>query len=248
MTCDPIRQRLLASERPDKPASAEANHLAGCSSCRAWLRRVVQLEEMLPKIPIADPGPPEELLALFRTAGVKPVVPPPAQRLPSFRPKREGARQKLALALSLAATLSLFAITWWAVPHSKIAPSKATKNRVESKPRTPRERLNALVDQARDCLDQAKAHPEDAAGVAKQAARFRRLVEWDLQAEAKSTTPGERQIVLPGIANLLAHSRNEASELAAKWQGKHPDSARSMREMADAAEQAENRLRLLMAA
>jgi hypothetical protein len=244
--CDDIRQRLLRSDHPDKPAAAEAAHLAGCDSCRAWLRRVAQLEEMLPHIPAPPSQPPAELLALFRAAADKPVVAPAAQRLPSFRAKREWARQKLALALALAATLSLFALTWWAVQHvGKPGPKPGLGVRRHNP--APRERLHQGIDEVRECLARAKAQPENAKEVAKQAARFRELLERDVVNVAKNITIGERQIDLPGIANLLARAQKEADGLARAWQTKHPESARSMHQMASAAEQAEKELRKLIA-
>jgi hypothetical protein len=247
MTCDTIRQRLLASESPDKPAHAEANHLAGCCACRAWLRRLAHLEEMLPLLPVPSSAPPPELLALFRATAPRPLVAAP-QRLPSFRPKREGARQKLALALALAATLTLFAIAWWALPHSQTPPQKSYSQRIAEKQeaKTPRERLIGMADLAKELLDEAKADPDNAAHVAKQARWFRRLMEQDLADQAKNISVGERVAVVGGVANRLAKARDEASRLASTWKARHPDAARSLREMADAAAQAESRLRALL--
>ncbi len=257
MSCISVRQRLLASERPDRPAVAEAHHLASCADCRVWLRGLVRLEQRLSLVPVPPSVPPPALLAMLRSAPEDALVKPPAI-LSAVRPRKEGGRQKLALAFSLAAALVVFAFSWWAWPH--IQEDKPTanvqgerkKHEEEAQKRlasahTPAQRVAALVDFAVDCFKLARLSPDDAASVERQAFHFRGVVKHDLLPHVQQVSPGERAGTLKEAADRFARIMAKATRLAVDWEQAHPVAAKAMRQIADDAREAERHLREMAA-
>lgn len=55
MTCDIIRNRLLALEDPAKPAEGIAVHLTTCSACRSWYRILVHVETIAGHLDVPEP-------------------------------------------------------------------------------------------------------------------------------------------------------------------------------------------------
>lgn len=47
---------LLDGEEPDRPASAVAEHLAGCPDCSAWLDRAIAANERVRTLPVVEPA------------------------------------------------------------------------------------------------------------------------------------------------------------------------------------------------
>src|SRR5262245_11527045 len=127
MNCDITRRRLLAAERPDAPDAAVRQHLAGCPSCRGLQRRVVEVEQSLPLLPVPPPSGPAATLQLVLRAPFEPSLPVPIQapRPPSPWGPRTVGRQKVAVAFALAAALAVFAVGWWAWPHQQASSSSA---------------------------------------------------------------------------------------------------------------------------
>ncbi len=253
MSCIRVRQRLLASERPDHPAAVESRHLASCADCRVWLRRLVRLEQRLSLVPIPPSVPPPALLAMLRSAPDDALVKPPAL-LSAVRPRQEGGRQKLALAIALAASLLVFAIGWWAWPHGRednltngsAFPRKSHEELVTkwlAPAHTPAQRVNALVALADDCFKQARVNPNDPTSVQRQAFHFRGVVKHDLPPNAHEVSPGERTITLKDAANRLGQIRDSATSLADHWEHAYPVAAKAMRQIAADASDAERQLR-----
>jgi hypothetical protein len=252
MSCNSVRQRLLASERPDQPAAEEARHLLGCQGCRAWLRRLARLEQLLPLAPVPPTaGPPAALLEMLQASPARPLVRAPANLTPSALPRREGGRQKLALALALAASLTLFALAWWAWPHVQPPtgiPREPYRRLVAARlapARTDKDRVNVLANLADDFLAEAQKRPAEPAEVERLAVQFGWLVEEDLPRQAKQVSLTARHAALMPIAARLGRVQKEANTLAARWQKNHAASAASLLRIAKAAGEAESRLKRL---
>jgi hypothetical protein len=253
MTCAVVRQRLLASERPDQPSPVDSHHLAGCPACHDWLRRLVQLERQLPQLNVPTSLPPAALLGqILRDPNRVPLICP---RLPSRdqRRVREGGRQKLALAFSLAATLALFTLAWWIwPPQPNNSQQGSTRPRpwqpvVEGGPmRSPRERVDALATFAEDYLVKARAHANEPKRLAVLAREFDRLVQDDLFQYAREVPAAQRNEVLSPIADRLGKVEKDASSLAAQWADRHAASVEPIRRIAESAREADRRLRLLV--
>ncbi len=253
MSCISVRQRLLASERPDHPATAESRHLGSCADCRAWLRRLVHLEQRLSLVPVPPSVPPPALLAMLRSAPDDALVKPPAL-LSAVRPRQEGGRLKLALAIALAASLLVFAIGWWAWPHmqednpsvSPAFPRESYEEQVKkwlASAHTPAQRVNALVALADDCFKRARMNPDDPTSVQRQASHFHGVVKHDLPPHAHDVSPGERAVTLKDAANRLGQIKENATHLAAGWEREYPVAAKAMRQIAADARDAEWQLR-----
>jgi hypothetical protein len=258
MTCAAVRERLLASERPDHPGPEESAHLAGCPACHAWLRRLVRLERQLPLVSVPACPPPPVLLAriLSDSPARKPRPPLVRAPLPFNDPRRvrEGGRQKLALAFSLAATLALFTLAWWAWSPPPMA---AHDNRRSTDPYvvkrdqhlrqapTPRDRVHALANLADEFFAEAREHEDDPKRVAQLAGYLGRLVEEELVQLAVEVPVAERHAVLTEVAGRFHIVDSEASRLAGAWAGRHAASVEPLRQMATSAREAASRLRRL---
>lgn len=258
MNCETVRQRLLASERPDQPDRDESRHLAHCRACHIWLKRLVRLERELTRLPVPDCPVPVALLERIGTETPgKPLVRPPLLPASDRRRVREGGRQKLALAISLAATLALFTLAWWAWPPRDpavqplpgVAPTYSQlRDKRLREANTPGERVLALARLADDFLLQIRDlgnHPEQAASLAED---FHRLVQTDLFEQAQAVPVHQRPVLLLPLAARLRQANSEASRLAADWSRQFPRSVASVQRMADAAAEADRRLRLLVGA
>lgn len=254
MSCTVVRQRLLGSERPDKPGPEESRHLAGCSACHAWLRRLVRLERQISELGVPDcPLPATLLERIAEPVPAPPLVRTPLQPSADLRSVREVGRQKLALAFALAMTLALFALAWWAWPPRSETPappvvSSPWRKRIDEVRRSTQaasQRVTALANLADEFLDDARGLGEDPAQLEILAREFQELVQSDLFREAQSLPKWERASLLPAIAVQMQRAESKASTLAVAWNAKHAESARSMRQMAESAKESERRLGLL---
>lgn len=259
MTCAIVRQRLLASERPDRPAEEDSYHLAACPACHSWLQHLTRIERQLPQLKVPSSMPPQALFRRILTEPVGGSAPPlvvrPAMPYRDQRRIREGGRQKLALASSLAATLALFTFAWWAwppPPSSPVVPRAVARVYPKDldkrlKPaRTPAERIDVFAAWARDQLDKVRERGDDPEAIAQLAGEFDRIVLTDLMLEALKLSPGERDRVLTPVADLFARTESDASRLAASWTTRHTDSATHVRRIAVSAKEADTRLRRLV--
>jgi hypothetical protein len=158
VNCESVQRCLLNLERPDKPPDPAREHLAECFACRAWLRRLLLVEEEAIGLPVPPPTGKVRFLHELRTAR-KPRRPlvrlAPGTVVPSESPRERG-RKKLAVALALAAALLLIAVGVWSMrgPQPTAQPVKSLlTQRLEKEPRwagaqTSREKLAVLTDLA----------------------------------------------------------------------------------------------------
>ena len=243
MNCSTLRHNRLAADHPS-PLPLEASHLAECPACSAWHGRLVLLEQRLPSIPVPACPVPPDLLAQIRT---------PAVRLAgrAHHPRNvQGGRQKLALAFSLAASLAVFAVGWWAWPHFPPARPVAvvadgyrkTVNDKIAGLTTPAARAGALAELADKWFAEASRKSDDPAGLAALAVDFERLVREDLMDHVGQVSPGERRDLASKLRLRLGHVESEASSLAVEWQSRNAKSVASLRRIAASAREADRRL------
>ena len=249
MNCSTFRRSLLATDQPSAPAPSEGSHLVACPSCSAWHRRLVRLEARLATLPVPACPVPPSLLAQIRTPALRIAV---GTRPSGHRRDLQGGRQKLALAFSLAASLAVFALGWWAWPHlettrpvaSAADTYEALKRQKLEHATTPVERSEALVGLADDFLAEARRKPNDPARLAILAGYFDRLVHEDLMPQLRQVSPGERRLLASSLSRRLVSVESEASRLAVDWQSRHSQSAVSLHRIAASAREADRRLRL----
>jgi hypothetical protein len=176
------------------------------------------------------------------------VVPPP---LPLVRPtalpetwsrrRSEWGRQKVALAFSLAATLALFTVGWWAWPHGSDAtvrhrePDKWAQQRDSVLRQVPLERVGKLVELASDVLEEASLLGDKPKQVEDLAKVFEQLVSQDLLNSANELTAVDRRTGLPKVVQRLTAIESTASRLANDWEQKGAASAGSLSRMAKSA-------------
>jgi hypothetical protein len=256
MNCTVVRRRLLSLERPAQPPPDLRPHLAGCPECRAWQRRLLQVEEAVARLPV----PHSEARSAFvlRFLGGNEVVRlhPPSPSLPV-----EEWRLKVAVAFALAAGLAVFALGWWAwhnqTPEVFVPDKIAVRPEGPQKPdrmgqlrqklegaRTPRERVMRLADLAEEVQKEARDHQADAEGLAEVAGFYAQVVREHLLANARAVPAAERDKLVP-VAERLRHLESEASRLATGLTVESPARAASFESIALAARESEHTLRML---
>lgn len=249
MNCSTLRRNLLAADHPSQPAPPEEGHLATCPACSTWHGRLVRLELRLSALPVPACPVPMDLLAQIRTPSVR----FPGGIRPAGHPRDlQGGRQKLALAFSLAASLAIFAVGWWAWPRLQpdrpIAAVADTYQKQRdakiARASTPAERAGALADLADDWLAEARLMPHDPARLAVLAGHFDRLVHEDLMHYVRQVSPGERRTLATNLVRRLGGVESEASRLAVEWRYRHTNSVASLQRIAASAREADRRLRL----
>ena len=110
MNCTVIQRRLLSAEQPEQPPGDIKSHLAQCPTCRAWQRRLVQLERLVRQVPVPPSTAKEQFLQRIVEpqcpTTVRPTIADPALLWRSTLapgPKERGKR-KLSLAFAMAAS------------------------------------------------------------------------------------------------------------------------------------------------
>jgi hypothetical protein len=237
MNCTAFQKNLLASEHPDRLTARMTRHAAECAKCRLLHRRVVDLERQLPRIP-TPPTTAGAALVHRLWAGevtlpseepVSPLpTPAPLESRPAgwMRSMRERGLRKLAVALTLAASLLIFAIVWWAWPHPQpsrsftldpLAVRKAERDRLLAGARTPRERVQVLAALADNLQHEARDLARRAEGEnLKLVARFYgELVRENLVAQARDLPPEQRQEVLQPVVENLRWTESNLQKLIA---------------------------------
>jgi hypothetical protein len=226
MNCATIQRSLLSCERPDQPPVELRRHLAECDACRALQRRLVQLEEQLPLLPVPPSSGREAFLQRIRAGDA--VADPAAG--PTIwlqgKPLKERGLQKLALALAMAAALAVFALGWWAWPHQGTVSRNVAVDGVKARQqhrdqllaaaRTPRERVEILADLAGRLNQEAGQLAQAAKGEQlKVVAQFyREVVRKDLLEHARQLSQEERPAVLNQVAASMTTFESEAARLA----------------------------------
>ena len=294
MTCATTRQRLLGSERPDRPPADIQPHLAACPACREWQRRLTRIEQRLPDVPVPPSAPPEALLRQLLNGSVPPELPgtnghpwwvagaaagpnggprpwwvsaPETERPRPLvsggtrhaagprSPHNDRTRRKVAVAFAATLGLAVFSLCWGVWPHSTpetptppspVAVREARLDRLLAEVRTPRDKVHVLDAFAgklhREAHDRARtASPAE---LRELAAVYVHTVRVKLPAYARSLPVGEREKVLSEVADSLLRTNSEMERLLDE--NVSPDSAKPLREIAEAALEGHNQLRAML--
>lgn len=260
MNCTVIQRRLLSSEHPEQPSAEIKSHLAQCSSCRTWLRRLVQLERLIPQLPLPPSMAKEQFLERLTDKGGRmkhdALVHPSSFVLHPF--KKERGLRKLSLAFTLAASLLVFALAWWTWPHNPaVSPEMVWMVRSEQakleqrlndslRVDTPKERVLRLAKLAEEVHGEARALAGNSERLEQQARFYSRLIGEHLIEQARQLPPTERQAVLTDIALRLTAAESEAARFETQWKAAAPRSAAAFHRIALASQKGERDLRALM--
>jgi hypothetical protein len=263
MSCEVTQRRLLGSECPEQPTTEVKQHLARCPVCRALQRRLVQLERQIPSLEVPPSTAKARTIRRLLESPPAPSPPPPPSRvvarvgLPGEQnrqtPKERGL-QKMAVAFALAAGLAAFALGYWAWPQpgpgqpDPLAARKMERDRRLAEARTPRERVEVLAGLAEQLHKEALAHAAasavDAEKLALVARFYSEVVRDDLLAHARKVPIVERAALLGAVAVGLSGAESELQRaLAAPTP---PAVSHSLQQMALAARDGRDRLRVLM--
>jgi hypothetical protein len=257
VNCTVIQRRLLAAERPEQPPAEIKGHLAQCPACRAWQRRLVQMERLIPQLPVPSSTAKEQFLERMMEEGGRrrqdALVRPSAFILPPF--KKELALRKLSLAFTLAASLLVFALAWWSWPHNPVPPPGISRNeqakleqRLGSSLRvdTPKERVLRLAKLADEVHGEARKLVDNTERLEQWSRFYVRVVSQHLIEQARQLPPEDRQAVLTDIASRLATAESEATRLATQCKPAAPHSAAALQRIALASQKGERDLRALL--
>jgi hypothetical protein len=218
MNCELLQHHLLALEDPGRPPAEMRAHLARCGACRAWQRRLLDVERSVPRLRVPPSHGRDAFVARLR-AGAR-ATPPRAAR-------REVVLRKIALATSLAAGLLMFVVgfgAWqWPTPPERppAAPQAHAKpflarlvdhdlDLARSADPGPRlESLTGLADVLRGQADPlAQAGADDDLGTLVRL--YRRVLEDGVLHQAPAVKAAEREMA----AERLAEGARRADELA----------------------------------
>lgn len=249
MSCKSVRRIMMEAERLEPPPAEVRPHLADCADCRAWLRNLSQVERQLPLLPVPATQGKEKLL--LRLSELKPsrrsdgIIPLPAQI-------KERALRKVALACALAATVAAFAVGLWLWPKGmptqmqsgKADPVMAWKAQHDQrlgKARTPRERVQVLVDFAGSLQEEAArlVRTEDDERLEALAQYFSDTLPDELVATAQSVPADERAEVVKEARSRLRDTESALERLASQSE----EAAVPLRRIASAVRDADRRLR-----
>jgi hypothetical protein len=227
MNCHALRRRLLATERPDRADPDAGRHLDGCTACRTWRDRLVELERQLPLLPAPPADGAREALKR-RLLEATPVPEPPVIRpfLPPPPTPRERALRKLAVAVALVAALLLLAVGIALLPHqtpqaprtdTELAERRARRDQRVDAARTPRERVEVLATIADELREEALTlSPAERPQKMRVIARFYgEVVRVDLPNNADKLSAQERRAVIEMVAKQLQDAESELSRKAA---------------------------------
>lgn len=276
MNCTVLQRRLLAMERPDQPPAELQSHLAECAACRAWQHRLVRMEHLLPLLPVPPSSAKGQFLqrisghvadketrrqgdkesAVSLSPGLLVSLSPPLVPGP-----KERGRRKLSLALALAASLLVFAMSWWTWPHTTQLPSRGKVAQVDPFVRdfegrllgilrgdAPRERVRKLADLAEEVHGQAQQATDNIDKLDRLVEFYSRVVSLHLLEQAHQLPRADRPAVLEDIATRLRQAESNASRWASRLKRSAPRSAASFDRIAFAARKGEQDLRILMRA
>lgn len=258
MNCTVIQRRLLSSEQPEQPAADIKGHLAQCPSCRAWQRRLVQMERQVPHLPIPPSTAKERFLErivgppLSRTNGRAITDPATLWRSPLAPGPKERALRKVSLAFALAASLLVFALAWWSWPHDPVAAADREQARLEERLRdslhgdTPKERVLRLAKLAEEIHGEARQLVDNRVRLEQRARFYARVVGENLMEQARQLPLAERPAVLHEVAERLREAESAASRREAELQTTAPESAASFHRIALVSRKGERDLRALM--
>jgi hypothetical protein len=235
MNCEAIQEQLLQCEDPGRPAATLARHLAQCSTCRAFRQQLLELEDGLRRLPAPRSHLRDRLLARLQEG----ELPTPAATRPSaWRwTLKERAQQKLALALTLAASLALFALGWGLWPHA----AQVHQPDGPGGP-SPVRKLFAVAEKLRQLERNVLGGQLTGEAIERDSVIFVEFAEEELPRYAAAMSPAQRAAHLPDIINQLRHSESELGRACARV----PDPPESLRRMVQAAQVGQTKLRDLL--
>jgi hypothetical protein len=252
VNCTVLQRRLLSSEQPAQPAADIKSHLAQCPSCRAWQRRLVQMERQVPLLPIPPSTAKDQFLQ--RICGTdngeagRPAIADPATlwRSTLAPGPKERALRKVSLAFALAASLLVFALAWWAWPHDQEQARLQERLHESLHADTAKERVLRLAKLAEDVHSQAHKLVDNSERLEQRAQFYSRVVGEHLIEQARQLPPADRAVVLQKVAESLQRAESAASRWEAQFQTTAPRSAASFRRIALTSRKSERDLRALL--
>jgi hypothetical protein len=257
VNCTVIQRRLLAAENPEQPPVEILSHLAQCPSCRLWQRRLIQTERLIAQLPVPASTAKEQFLESMKEPGRRSVqhalVHPSSFILRPF--KKERGLRKLSLAFTLAASLLVFALAWWAWPHNPVAvlPDIAMKEQAKLEQRlsnslrvdTTKARVLSLARLADEIHGEARELVDNSERLEQWSRFYSRVIGQHLIEEARQLAAEDRQAVLEDIALRLRKAESDASRLATECKAAAPRSAAAFQRIALASQKGERDLRAL---
>lgn len=240
MTCDVVRNRLLALRDPARPSAELRAHLADCPGCRAVQAEAVRIDAAVAGLPV-PPSEARKLAFLDSLEEVGPVIrsipvlPSTLAKSGSFAPvgswlKRLDLRWAGGVAAAVLVTVGLI----WVVNRPKpVAPPVAEKPRHELLAKTvrhitelgnapsPPSRLVVFADWSTDIQAEACAmsNAADAEELNSLARQYERAVNDGVMKQARQLTgelmkADERRKLLDDVIAKLSVAETEALKLA----------------------------------
>ena len=275
MNCTVLQRRLLSAEQPEQPAADIKSHLAQCPSCRAWQRRLVQMERQIPQLPIPPSTAKDVFLQRLHgtyngEAGRQTIADPATLwRSPLVPGPKERALRKVSLAFALAASLLVFALVWWSWPHDRvpmpdISPQEQARHvtapevlqqeqarldeRLNASLRTAtsKERVLGLAKLAKEIRGESRQLVDHSDKLEQRAQFYSRVVGEHLIEQARQLPMADRRTVLQEVAKGLVATESDASRWEAQFRTTAPQSAESFRRIALASRKSERDLRALL--
>jgi len=265
MNCASARNRLLNSPDPGVVPDSVAGHVAGCPSCQAWHRLLVQVDQAVATapVPVSAGRTKRRLVELFRTGRTPGESEHGIVTVPStvVLPARTGLRDRVSRYWPIglvAAALLVGAIAWITLggkqDHAAVAqlpPDPFLKKVVAAKVRidtadSAAERMRAWADLADDLREQARelsrmTPGEETESMESLAKLYEQAVGEDaLVGQAQLLADDERAALLAKFAERLADAEQNAKRLLAE--GVSPGSERPLKRIAKAAEASKNKL------
>jgi hypothetical protein len=256
MNCSTAQHHLLASENPGQPSTEVVRHLARCSECLAIQRRLIEIEQLVPLLPV-PPSSRRDVFVRSILQGetvLEPTVSTSDLWLSPRLPAKERGLKKLALAFAMAAALVVCTLGWWAWPHKStsvpgtldpIATRQQQRDRKLAAVHKASERVAVLNDLARqlhqEALQLVKRHDDEELRVV---ARFyTEVVHENLLDNAGQLSATERKDVLDSVAAHLQEVESSILRMLAEV----PDStAVPLRDIAQASSQGRRELRKMI--
>jgi hypothetical protein len=259
MKCEHYRLRLLATETPGQPAPEVEDHLAACPACREWQQRLLQIETLVPRLPV----PASRTRAAFLERFLRPSRPGPAGARRGGKWRLVAAGLAAAVLISVGGFIGNFLWNTWRQPDELrqnttplgTQPKPATRDTLVSRllqcdlrlarATGPKQRARALADLA-DALQTEVRTLVRHSGIPRLirlARLYSKVVRQGLVPGFRAVPAGQRQKVLAPIAKQLARAERNAERLARE----SPGSARPLRLIARAAREGRTSLRGLLA-
>jgi hypothetical protein len=273
MNCTALQNQLLGSEHPAEADGAVRAHLARCRSCRTWYRRLLQIEEQLPQLPVPPSTAGSRLVRQILDTPSGSELPAPLLRpqlrlvLPPAARARQRGQQKVALAFALAAAMLFFAVCWWAWSrqadtnepaadpgslHTLVSVDDRARQQRENlddrlkRLTTPAARIDLLTREIASLHGESRRQTANADQLAVVARYHGQVVRDYLLPQARALPAPERARLLKTVTRDLTAIESEAERRAAELEATLPRSCASLREIAATARAGSRDLHSLM--